>query len=163
VLPAGLVLFVNLHASDLADPELVDPNAPLTTWARRVVLEVAERASLEGIADPSQTAIRLRSRGFRLALDNLGAGYAGLSTIPLLEPEFVKVDMALVRGIDASTPKQRIVSGIVTLAHELSMKVISEGVETEAERTALRELGSDLLQGYLIGRPGHPPHEPDGR
>jgi EAL domain-containing protein (putative c-di-GMP-specific phosphodiesterase class I)/ActR/RegA family two-component response regulator len=161
-LPTDLVLFVNVHASDLADPELADPNAPLTAWARRVVLEVAERASLEGIADPGQTAVRLRSRGFRLALDDLGAGYAGLSSLPVLEPEFVKVDMALVRGIDASTPKRRLVSGIVTLAHELSMKVISEGVETEAERAVLCELGSDLLQGYLIGRPGRPPHESDG-
>lgn len=161
-LPTDLVLFVNLHASDLADPELVDPSAPLTSLARRVVLEVTERASLEGIADPSQTAVRLRSRGFRLAIDDLGAGYSGLSSLPVLEPEFVKVDMALVRGIEASVPKQRIVAGIVTLAHELSMKVVSEGVETEAERLTLCELGSDLLQGFLIGRPGHPPHELHG-
>ncbi|MBN1606853.1 MAG: EAL domain-containing protein [Polyangiaceae bacterium] len=161
-LPTDLVLFVNLHASELADPELMDPSAPLSAWASRVVFEVAERARLESIVDPSQTAIRLRSRGFRLALDDLGAGFAGLNNLPVLEPEFVKVDMALVRGIDASTPKQRIFSGIVTLAHELSMKVISEGVETEAERAVLCNLGSDLLQGYLIGRPGRPPREPGG-
>lgn len=152
-LPSGTLVFVNLHSSDLADPDLVDPGAPLTAFAPRTVLEVTERASLDGIANLVETCGRLRKVGYRLAVDDLGAGYSGLSSLPLLEPEFVKIDMSLIRAIDSETPKRRIVAGLVTLAHELGMKVVSEGVETEAERDALVDLGSDLLQGYLLGKP----------
>ena len=152
-LPNDTLVFVNLHTSDLADPDLVNPGAPLTRFADRTVLEVTERASLQGIPNPVETCGQLRKLGYRLAVDDLGAGYSGLSSLPLLEPEFVKIDMSLVRAIDSEKPKQRIVAGLVSLAHELAMNVVSEGVETELEKETLMDLGSDFLQGYLLGRP----------
>jgi EAL domain-containing protein (putative c-di-GMP-specific phosphodiesterase class I)/CheY-like chemotaxis protein len=146
-------LFVNLHAAELADPDLVDPNAPLTRYASRVVLEITERAALDTVADAPRRARALRDAGFRLAVDDLGAGYAGLTTFATLEPELVKLDMSLVRGCHESVTRQRIVSSVVTLAREMSMRVVAEGIETDGELACVRRLGCDLLQGFRLARP----------
>jgi EAL domain-containing protein (putative c-di-GMP-specific phosphodiesterase class I) len=152
--PEGLV-FVNLHASDLADDELLSDSAPLAAHARRVVFEITERASLDSVSDVRGRIAVLRKLGFRIAVDNLGAGYAGLSSFSQLTPDIAKLDMSLVRGIDASPDKSKIVASMIAVCkHELNTRVICEGVETPAERDALRALGADLLQGYLFGRPG---------
>jgi EAL domain-containing protein (putative c-di-GMP-specific phosphodiesterase class I) len=151
------LLFVNLHAADLTDPDLYDDDAPLSRYARRTVLEVTERASLEGLKDLGARAKRLRDAGFRIALDDLGAGYAGLTTLTVLEPEIVKLDMALVRNIGESVTKQRVVGSIIRLCRELSMRVVAEGVETAPELACVSELGCDLIQGYYIARPAEAP------
>ncbi len=156
----GTLLFVNLHPRDLCDESLRSPNAPLTRIARRVVLEITERASLEGIPDVGAIIKDLRSLGFRLAVDDLGAGYSGLSSLTLLEPEVVKLDMSLVRDIHTSPSKRRIVAGLISLARELDMQVVSEGIESSPEHDVLVELGSNLLQGYYIGRPSRAPLAP---
>lgn len=153
-MPKDAGLFVNLHASDLSDDDLFDANAPLTRHASRVVLEVTERAALDGVRDIAGCARRLRDRGFRIAVDDLGAGYAGLTSFATLEPELVKLDMSLVRNCDASVTRQRIVSSIVSLCREMNMTVVAEGIETGAELDCVRRLGCDLLQGFHIGRPG---------
>ncbi len=150
------LLFVNLHASDLTDDALADPDTPLAAMASRVVLEITERASLDEVLDVRSRIAALRALGFRIAIDDLGAGYAGLTSFASLEPEFVKIDMSLVRGVDASTTKQKLVRSVVSLCGDLGMQVIAEGVETVAERDALLSLGCDLLQGYLLARPGKP-------
>ena len=147
-------LFVNLHPQDLLDPSLLSPDSPLAAHAQSVVLEVTERASLEGIADLPQRIRSLRSLGYRIAVDDLGAGYAGLTSFAALEPEVVKLDMALVRGADQEPIKRKLIHSITTLCKELAILVVAEGVETEAERRTMVELGCDLLQGYLLGRPG---------
>jgi len=91
--------------------------------------------------------------GFRVAVDDLGVGYAGLTSFTQLEPEVVKLDMSLIRNIDQHPKKQSIVGAMKRLCDELGMAVVAEGVETVAERDALVELGLDLLQGYLFGSP----------
>ncbi len=146
-------LFVNLHPQDLLDPALFSPASPLAAHARNVILEVTERASLEGIGDLSRRIKRLRSLGYRIAIDDLGAGYAGLTSFAALEPDLVKLDMALVRGADLEPFKRKLIQSITTLCKELAILVVAEGVETEAERRTMVELGCDLLQGYLLGRP----------
>jgi len=120
-----------------------------------VVLEVTERASLEGVDVRSQLAT-LRRLGFRVALDDLGAGYAGLSSFAQLLPEVVKFDMSLVSGIDRDPTKQRLVHTMKGLCDELGIQVVAEGVETAAERDVLVGLGCDLLQGYSFAKPGAP-------
>jgi len=147
-------LFVNLHASDLGDEALLDSGAPLSRIASRVVLEVTERASLEGVPDVKERVRSLRAMGYRIAVDDLGAGYAGLTSFTLLEPDVVKLDMDLVRGIDTHRTKRSIVSSMVTLCHEMKSIVVAEGVETQAERDTLVDLGCDLIQGYLLAKPG---------
>jgi EAL domain-containing protein (putative c-di-GMP-specific phosphodiesterase class I) len=115
---------------------------------------VTERCSLDGVEGLAEKLTTLRRLGFRLAVDDLGAGYAGLSSFSTLEPEFVKLDMSLVRGVDSSPKKKSVVSAMIRLCtQELGMKVISEGIETPAEREALTIEGGDLFQGYLFSRP----------
>jgi len=97
---------------------------------------------------------QLRDLGFRIALDDLGAGYAGLSSFAMLEPEVVKVDMSLVRGIHQSPTKQKLFRSFASLCQELNTELIAEGVESAEERDCLNALGGDLYQGYLFARPG---------
>jgi EAL domain-containing protein (putative c-di-GMP-specific phosphodiesterase class I) len=150
----GALLFVNLHPRDLADEDLYDPAAPLTPFAPRVVLEITERASLDGLGDVPARMRRLRSLGFRVAVDDLGAGYAGLTSVLQLEPEVVKLDMSLVRGIDADSSRQQVVRSLVQLCLDLGMRVVAEGVETASERDMLASIGCELLQGYWFAKPG---------
>ena len=149
----NVILFLNLHPLELADPGLVDSIAPIEMWAKSIVLEITERCSLEGIDDLEQRISSLRRRGYRIALDDLGAGYAGLTSFAALDPEVVKLDMQLVRGVDADPIKQKLVASMTGLCKELGILVVAEGVETQNERDALAKLGCDLLQGFLIGRP----------
>jgi EAL domain-containing protein (putative c-di-GMP-specific phosphodiesterase class I) len=118
-----------------------------------VVLEVTERASLHGVKHVPDGVRRLKALGFQVAIDDLGAGYAGLTSFTQLEPEVAKLDMSLVRGIDADSRRQHIVRSMRRLCNELGILVVAEGVETPAERDALAGLGCDLLQGYLFARP----------
>ncbi len=150
------VLFLNVHPADLADEALYDAALPLSHIAERVFVEVTERASLHSVANISARIAALRERGYRIALDDLGAGYAGLSSFSLLDPEMVKLDTSLVRDIDKSSIKRKLVEGIISVCRDLGTLVVAEGVETRAERDVLLERGCDLFQGFLFARPGAP-------
>ena len=147
-------VFVNLHSHDLTDDHLYDPASALSQVADRVVLEVTERASLASVSDIEARVDRLRSLGFRIALDDLGAGYSGLTSFATLQPEVVKYDMSLVRGVDSSPTRRKVIQAMTALFAEMDMRVVAEGVETDAERDTLVDLGVDLLQGYLFAKPG---------
>ena len=147
-------LFVNLHPQDLLDPDLQDKQAALNSIAGRVILEITERAAITDIENARALVIGLRNQGFRIAVDDLGAGYAGLSSFALLEPEFVKLDMTLIRDVDTSTVKQKLVKNLASLCADMGLHVVAEGIETQPERDAVIDLGCDLLQGYLFARPG---------
>jgi EAL domain-containing protein (putative c-di-GMP-specific phosphodiesterase class I) len=112
--------------------------------------------SLDHIPEVQGKVAQLRDLGFRIALDDLGAGYAGLTSFTQLEPEFVKLDMSLIRDVHTTPMKQKIVRSMVSLCHDLGKLVVAEGIETTAERDFLIDLGCDLLQGYLFARPGRP-------
>jgi EAL domain-containing protein (putative c-di-GMP-specific phosphodiesterase class I) len=152
--PKDCTFFVNIHATDLQDEHLTSPQAPLSEHAARVVLEVTDRFSLDRITNVETRMSQLRGLGYRLALDDLGAGYAGLGSFSRLQPDFVKLDMSLVRDIDKYKRKQSLVRSLLAVCNrELGIDVICEGVETEAERDTLEALGAGLMQGYLFGRP----------
>jgi EAL domain-containing protein (putative c-di-GMP-specific phosphodiesterase class I) len=152
--PVETLIFMNLHAADLNDDALYSSSSPLAECAKRVVLEVTERSSLDRVHDVKARAESLRALGYKLAIDDLGAGYAGLSSFSQLEPDIAKLDMSLVRGIDSSAQKQSIVRSMLEVcSKELGVMVVCEGVETIAERDTLDRLGSDTQQGYLFGRP----------
>lgn len=154
--PEGVLLFVNLHASDLEDPELYEPQAPLAKIASRVILEITERASLDGVKDLRSSVAKLRHLGFRIAVDDLGAGYAGLTSYAQLEPEVVKIDMSLVRNIEDAPAKQRVVKSITRLCEEMGVITVAEGIETVKERDMVVGLGCQMLQGFLFARPERP-------
>ena len=152
--PKNAHIFVNLHPADLEDDELYADGGALTPFAGQVVLEITERAALDQIHELGSRVTRLRTLGYRIAIDDLGAGYAGLTSFAQLEPEVVKVDMSLVRGIDGSAVKQKLVRSIIALCTELGIQLVAEGIETPAERDTLVTLGGDLCQGYLFAKPG---------
>jgi EAL domain-containing protein (putative c-di-GMP-specific phosphodiesterase class I) len=154
--PPEAVFFINLHARDLMDADLLSGKSPLSAIANRVVLEITERASLDEVKDVRGTIAALRKMGFRIAIDDLGAGYAGLTSFATLEPEFAKLDMSLVRDVDRSPTKEKLIRSMTLLCKELGIMVVAEGVETAQEREALVALGCDLLQGYLHAKPGKP-------
>ncbi|MEM7448793.1 MAG: EAL domain-containing protein [Myxococcota bacterium] len=147
------LLFFNLHVRDLNDESLYDTSSPLAQMADRVVLEITERASLNEVRDPHSRVAQLRDMGFKIAVDDLGAGYAGLTSFATLEPDVVKLDMALVRDIHLSPTKQKLVRSMTQLCAEMGMEVVGEGIECPEERDTLVELGCDLLQGYYFSKP----------
>jgi len=153
-------LLVNIHPADLLDEQLYDPDSPLAAISDRVTFEIVERATLAEVPDLRQRIADLRSIGYAIAVDDLGAGYAGLTSLAQLEPDVAKLDMGLVRDIDQSPTKQRLVRSFTELCAELNIALITEGVETPAERDALRDVGVDLMQGYLFAKPGLPFPEP---
>lgn len=147
------MLFINLHAAELEDPQLYVPDSELARIAPNVILEITERVALEDTRQAQASASQLRKLGFRIAIDDLGTGYAGLSSFASLEPEVVKLDVSLVRGIDGSPMRTRVVESIIELCRSLNLKVVAEGVETQGEHDLLRQLGCDYLQGFMIGLP----------
>jgi EAL domain-containing protein (putative c-di-GMP-specific phosphodiesterase class I) len=158
--PATLV-FVNLHPVDIDDEQLYDATSPLGRMSERVVLEITERARFDDLDRARRAVCRLRDMGFRIAIDDIGAGFAGLSSLTTFEPDVVKLDMSLVRGIHDSRVKRRLVDTLIRVCAELSIMVIAEGVETSAELGALLDLGCDVFQGYLFAKPavGYPDPE----
>lgn len=150
-------IFVNLHPDDLRDAAVIGPDAhPFEGVTQRLVLEVTERAAIDSIPDLRACIARLREDGHRIAIDDLGAGYAGLSSFLLLQPDVVKLDMSLTRGCDGDDVRRKLVRSMSGLCHEIGLEVVAEGVETSAERDCLIELGCDLLQGFALGRPERP-------
>jgi len=150
------LLFLNLHPEDLLDPVLHSENTALAELAPRVVLEITERASLHKVSDLRARVASLRERGFRVAVDDLGAGYAGLSSFAQLEPDIVKLDMTLIRDVHKVPVKQKLVASMTSVCKELGLLVVAEGVECAEERDVLCDIGCDLLQGYHFARPGKP-------
>jgi EAL domain-containing protein (putative c-di-GMP-specific phosphodiesterase class I) len=152
--PGDAPVFINLHPVDLGDDNLFNGGSPLSITSSRIVFELTERAPLHRVPELRERVARLRALGFRIAVDNLGAGYAGLSSFEKLSPDIAKVDMSLVRGVDVSSRKASLVRAMIEVCQkELGAKVVCEGVETERERDTLADLGADLLQGYLFARP----------
>lgn len=150
------LLFVNCHPRDILDDALYDRAAPLSAMADRVVLEITERSSLEELGDVRGRVAALRDLGYRIALDDFGAGYAGLTSFAKLEPEIIKLDLSIVREVNQSSTKQKVIRSMSSLAKEMHILVVAEGVESIEERNCLLDLGVDLLQGFYFARPGRP-------
>ena len=152
--PEDLALFVNLHPVELLDDDLLSPDAPMAAWADRIFLEITERAAIHNILEVRDRVAQLRRAGYRIAVDDLGAGYSGLNTFALLEPEVVKLDMALVQGSDTNPLKRKLIRAICNVCGDLGILTVAEGIETAAERDTVTELGCDFVQGYLLAEPG---------
>ncbi len=150
------LLFLNIHPLELTESLLDETESLVLPWARRIVLEVTENTAIKSSARIRAILSTLKSRGFRIALDDLGAGYASLNSLALLEPDFVKLDMEMLRGIHSNSRSARLIKHILEFAREEGMTVVAEGIETAEERDVVRSLGCHLLQGYLFSRPEAP-------
>ena len=149
-------IFVNLHPSELRADILLAADEPLLPFASRIVFEVTERAQLDVRNDLSATLKLLRAAGYRIALDDLGEGYAGLSWLVKLTPDIAKLDMSLIRDLHTSRIKRELVASLVSVCRRTHTTIIAEGVETADEANVLIDLGCDLMQGYYFARPGPP-------
>lgn len=126
----------------------------------QIVFEVVESTD---VPDPDHLLNILtfyRDAGFRVALDDLGAGFNSLNMMARLRPDFIKLDMALVRDVDSDPFRATMVRKLMEAAHELGVRTVAEGVETEAEWSWLKTNGADLIQGYLVAAPATPPPSP---
>ena len=146
------MLFVNSIAN--ACLSHVDGKYIDSRWhelCRRMVVEITEEEAI----DYEALERKRNAPGFSgmFALDDYGSGYSNENTLLQLAPRFIKVDITIIRGIDASPDKQQILRNVVAYAHPRSMKIVAEGVETAAELRTVIELGADLLQGYFLARP----------
>lgn len=94
-----------------------------------------------------------RAMGFKTAIDDFGAAYAGLGLLSKFQPDIVKLDMDLIRDIDSSRPKRAIVGNTIRMLHDLGIEPVCEGIETATEQDVLRDLGVTLMQGYFFARP----------
>lgn len=120
----------------------------------RLVLEINEAEVIDDLESFVQRINRYRSLGVKVAIDDFGAGYSGLNLLADFQPDQVKLDMKLVRGIQTNGPRQAIVRGICLTCSDLGIDVVAEGVETLEEYAWLRQEGVTLFQGYLFARPG---------
>jgi len=120
----------------------------------RLIFEFTENERIEDTAHVENIVETYRRMGFATAIDDFGAGHAGLGLLAKFQPDFIKLDMELVRGIDSSLPRRLIVEGVVRMAAWLGITVIAEGIETVGELDALRALGIRYMQGFLLARPG---------
>ncbi|PZO74568.1 MAG: diguanylate phosphodiesterase [Mesorhizobium amorphae] len=119
----------------------------------RLMFEFTEDEHMSDAAHVANIVAAYKRMGFTTAIDDFGAGYAGLNLLARFQPNIIKIDMQLIRGIESSKPRQAIVAAVVMLARQLDITVIAEGVETEAEAHVLRAAGINLLQGYFFAKP----------
>ncbi|RFC65507.1 EAL domain-containing protein [Fulvimarina endophytica] len=122
---------------------------PLTS----IMFEFTEGEQMNDVAHLRRIIEEYRRNGFTTALDDFGAGYAGLGLLADFQPDLIKIDMHLIRGIDTSRARQAILSAILYVARELDIVVLAEGIETHAEATTLRAAGVRLMQGYHFAKP----------
>ena len=157
--PGGQVL-VNLSPRQLAAPRLVERIelllSPFQLPTDALGFEVTETLLIEHFDYAADVISRIRRLGCPVGLDDFGTGYSSLSYLRRLPLDFIKIDGALVAGIDTDREARSIVGAIITMADALDLDVIAEGVETATQAATLADLGCTQAQGYLFGRPARP-------
>jgi len=150
-LPSNIKLFMNLHPGEVEDPELATFRGSAT--AKRIVFEITERASIPDYGRFRAIISELAKGGYEFAIDDLGAGYAGLNAVALLSPDFIKIDMAMVRNIHLAPQRAKLIRRIVDFANDVGIRLVAEGIESKEEADVIQALGCHLAQGYFYGRP----------
>lgn len=156
-LPDGVYLSLNASPRSVVDPALAELLVGGPLPLSRVVLELTEHEEVVRYDALTDALAPLRAAGMRLAVDDVGAGYASFRHVLELRPDIIKLDRSLVRGIDADGGSRAVVTAIALVALEVGAAITAEGVETAAELDTVLMLGVDSAQGYLIGRPGSDP------
>jgi EAL domain-containing protein (putative c-di-GMP-specific phosphodiesterase class I) len=159
IAPRGdLTVAVNVSAVQLRTPDFVGQVAETLERSglapHRLVLELTESALMDDVDDASEAFCALRLLGVRIAVDDFGTGFSSLSMLADLPIDILKVDRSFVAAMDASPAHALLVGGVVSLADRLGLPLVAEGVETETQLVALRDLGCAYAQGYHLGRPG---------
>lgn len=151
-------IFVNFSPRSISDPQRCLESTVAATTASGIaheqfVFEVVESDEIADMNDLLKILNYFRDAGYGVALDDLGAGYSSLNLMAELKPDFIKLDMGLIRNVDKDLYKSRVASKLLELARELDVKTVVEGVETVGEWQWVLEHGADFAQGYLFARP----------
>ena len=151
------LLFINASAQAVEDPEwaaggMDEMLSRSGLSPRDVVVEITERVAIVRHDEFQQALRTFKERGYRVAVDDMGAGYASLQSLANIEPDFLKFDTSLVHDIDKSSIKQSLLETLRQLADKIKARVIAEGIEREEELQTLKKLGIELGQGFLFHR-----------
>lgn len=149
--PGDFYVSVNCSPDTLLAGELADVLSRMAP--ERLVLEITEHAQVDDYEPLSAALAPLRSRGMRLAIDDAGAGYASMRHILRLQPDIIKLDTSLTKGIDRDRHRRSLANALVGFAGSIGSTIIAEGVETREELATLHELGVHKVQGYLLHKP----------
>ncbi len=154
--------FLNVSAESLFDPRMRKLLSPAMLRKQglspnRLVFEISEKTPVPPDTEFAETIAEMKSFGIGLAIDDLGSGYSSLRSIIAVSPDYLKLDISVVRGIDQSPERLRVARGLICFAGLIGAQIIAEGVETENEFYALVEQGVELVQGFLFCRPEHRP------
>lgn len=161
-LPAECLRFINMEPIDLFSHSRGDISAQDFIDATpeqlrgRTVMEITENSVIDDFAHMRHVVDRLRDQGFRIAIDDAGAGYAGLQTMVEIEPDFIKFDMSLTRHLEGSLVKQKLVGTLRDFCQQAGITLVAEGIKTQAQLDALLALGIAYGQGFLFAHPGSP-------
>jgi EAL domain-containing protein (putative c-di-GMP-specific phosphodiesterase class I)/DNA-binding NarL/FixJ family response regulator len=151
--PEGLFLSVNVSPEVVVDPRFVDL-VGASGEGGRLVIEITEHDVVKDYGALKQRLADLRSAGVRVAVDDVGAGYASFRHVLLVRPDVIKLDVALIAEIDTDPSRRALAAGIVATARELGATVVAEGIETQAQFASLTSIGVEFGQGYYLARPG---------
>lgn len=157
----GRKLFLNVHPRTLVDPSF-NPGETLRLLdslglePHDLVLEITERHSTKDFSLFHRTLDHYRGEGYKVAVDDVGTGYSGLWSIAEIRPDFIKLDMSLIRGIDANPIKRALIETFLTFSEKVGCKIIAEGIETATELSSLVAMGVHYGQGYFLARPAAP-------
>jgi len=160
------LLFLNMEPDSIYDPALRSEEiftllGEADLKPSQVVLEITEHSAVQEYEAFRQMLNYFQFHGFRLAVDDVGSGYSGLKSVAELRPNFIKIDMALIRDIHLHPIKQDLTATIVRFSSSSGTTLIAEGVETVEELRCLQRIGVRFAQGYLFARPGPPLPQPD--
>ncbi|MDD9265819.1 GGDEF domain-containing protein [Paenibacillus sp. GCM10023248] len=156
------LLFINISSHVLYDPGFV-PGKTLDILLKyglkpsNVVFEITERTSIEDFTLAQKILEHYRKQGYRIAIDDAGAGYSSLQAIAELQPDFIKIDRSLIENIHKHKVKEYILETFVTIAHKMNISIIAEGIEIPDELAKLTRLGVHYAQGFLLGKPQKAP------
>ncbi len=158
-------IFINFVPTAIYDPKHCLKST--VGWARklgfdprRLVFEVVETERVGDLDHLKGILDFYRDAGYLVALDDVGSGYASLNLLATLKPDIIKIDMEIVRGIDTDPQRQSVFRALVSIARELDIRVLAEGIETPSELAYVLAQGVDLVQGYLFARPAQDPPTP---
>lgn len=157
-MPEGRLLFLNVEPESVGDPQLreavtTDMLAEARVEPASVVLELTERAAISDFTSFRATLDYVRALGFGVAVDNAGAGYGSLQCLAEVKPEWLKIDLSLVRDCDSDDVRASLIQSLVAFAERVGARLVAEGIETEAELQTLRALGVPYGQGFLLAPP----------
>ena len=153
--PVDVAVCINLGPETLVSERL--PALLADRELHRIVVEITEHAPVQDY-EALKAALRpYRDRGLRLAVDDAGAGYASLRHVLAVDPDLIKVDMALTRGADSDLARRTLLAALAGFAEATGCRIVAEGVETDAELQTVARCGIDLVQGYALARPSTTP------